>query len=112
MIAPALLLVEDDPNVADTLSMRLGAEGFAVTPRVSVRAARAGHVKHQFSAPCWMRPDGNGFEVASTSESDPARDAVPHGDVHPEDRIHGLERAGRYMTSPRVPQFFYASRTC
>ena len=105
MTATTLLLVEDDPNVADTLALRLRDEGFEVTHAASVRAARAALQQHHFTMALMDvgLPDGDGFEVAQhlreispatallflTARSDPA------------DRIHGLELgADDYVTKP------------
>jgi DNA-binding response OmpR family regulator len=105
MIAPALLLVEDDPNVAGTLASRLTSEGFAVTRAGSVRAAREAILQHVFAAAVLDvgLPDGNGFEVAKhlreTSPGTAMLFLTAYGT--PEDRIHGLELgADDYMTKP------------
>jgi len=103
----ALLLVEDDANVAQTLAARLGGEGFLVTHAGSVAAARAALAQQKFQAAVLDvgLPDGSGFDVARH-----LRDVSPwtamlfltaHGT--PEDRIHGLELgADDYMTKPFV----------
>ena len=101
----ALLLVEDDANVAGTLAGRLGGEGFAVTHAGSVRAARAALRVQTFAAAVLDvgLPDGNGFEVAQhlreISPSTAMLFLTAYGT--PEDRIHGLELgADDYMTKP------------
>ncbi len=105
MIPPALLLVEDDPNVAGTLATRLSAEGFAVKHAGSVRAAREAIQQQSFAAAVLDvgLPDGNGFEVAKflreTSPGTAMLFLTAYGT--PEDRIHGLELgADDYMTKP------------
>jgi DNA-binding response OmpR family regulator len=105
MSAIPLLLVEDDANVAGTLSTRLGGEGFAVTHAASVRAAREALRKQRFAAAVLDvgLPDGNGFEVAQhlreVSPSTTMLFLTAYGT--PEDRIHGLELgADDYMTKP------------
>jgi two-component system alkaline phosphatase synthesis response regulator PhoP len=105
MNPPALLLVEDDPNVAGTLTSRLAAEGFAVTHAGSVRAAREAIRQQTFAAAVLDvgLPDGNGFEVAKhlrdTSPGTAMLFLTAYGT--PEDRIHGLELgADDYMTKP------------
>lgn len=101
----ALLLVEDDANVARTLAERLGAEGFTVTHASSVAAAKSAVAGQRFTAAILDvgLPDGNGFEVARH-----LREACPQTAMlfltaygTPEDRIHGLELgADDYMTKP------------
>lgn len=101
----ALLLVEDDPNVAGTLSARLASEGFVVTHAASVRAAREAVQQQRFAAAVLDvgLPDGDGFEVARhLREASPATAMLfltAYGT--PEDRIRGLELgADDYMTKP------------
>lgn len=105
MSAIPLLLVEDDANVAATLTQRLQAEGFAVTHAASVRAARAALQAQRFAAAVLDvgLPDGSGFEVAQhlreLSPSTTMLFLTAHGT--PADRIHGLELgADDYMTKP------------
>lgn len=105
MSAIPLLLVEDDANVAGTLSARLGGEGFAVTHAASVRAAREALQNQRFAAAVLDvgLPDGNGFQVAQhlreVSPSTTMLFLTAYGT--PEDRIHGLELgADDYMTKP------------
>jgi DNA-binding response OmpR family regulator len=105
MNAIQLLLVEDDVNVADTLSDRLSDEGFDVMHVRSVKSAREA-VKEQHYAAAVIDvglPDGNGFEVAQhlrdVSPSTAMLFLTAYGT--PEDRIHGLELgADDYMTKP------------
>ncbi len=102
-----LLLVEDDANVANTLSARLTGEGFTVTHAPSVAAARAAIAAKDFHVAVLDvgLPDGNGFDVASHM-----RDASPQTALlfltaygTPEDRIRGLELgADDYVTKPFV----------
>jgi len=101
----ALLLVEDDANVAQTLSARLGSEGFAVTHAGSVAAARVALAQHRFQAAVLDvgLPDGTGFEVARHLREVSPQTAMLFLTAHgaPEDRIHGLELgADDYMTKP------------
>jgi two-component system, OmpR family, alkaline phosphatase synthesis response regulator PhoP len=101
----ALLLVEDDANVASTLSSRLRSEGFVVTHAASARAARQALSESSFQVAVLDvgLPDGNGFEVATfLRDKSPATGLLfltAHG--APEDRIHGLELgADDYVTKP------------
>jgi two-component system, OmpR family, alkaline phosphatase synthesis response regulator PhoP len=101
----ALLLVEDDPNVAGTLSNRLRSEGFVVTHAANAKAARQALSESTFHVAVLDvgLPDGNGFEVATF-----LRDRSPATGLlfltargTPEDRIHGLELgADDYVTKP------------
>jgi two-component system alkaline phosphatase synthesis response regulator PhoP len=100
-----LLLVEDDANVASTLTSRLSTEGFAVTHANSVRAAREALQKQTFSAAVLDvgLPDGNGFDVARHLRDVSPQTAMLFLTAHgtPDDRIHGLELgADDYMTKP------------
>jgi two-component system, OmpR family, alkaline phosphatase synthesis response regulator PhoP len=105
MTAVPLLLVEDDPNVAGTVSERLKSEDFAVSCAASVRAARELIAQHSFTVAVLDvgLPDGNGFEIAALlREQSPATVVLfltAYGT--PEDRIRGLELgADDYMTKP------------
>jgi two-component system alkaline phosphatase synthesis response regulator PhoP len=102
---PALLLVEDDANVASTLAARLTQEGFVVTHARSVQTARDALRAQRFAGAVLDvgLPDGNGFDVARhLREVSPATAMLfltAYGT--PEDRIHGLELgADDYMTKP------------
>jgi DNA-binding response OmpR family regulator len=105
MSATTLLLVEDDPNVASTLSDRLRTEGFAVTHAASVAAAREALARTRFDAAVLDvgLPDGDGFSVGrhlrEVSPSTAMLFLTAWGS--PEDRIRGLELgADDYMTKP------------
>jgi len=105
MTSPALLLVEDDPNVASTLAARLTGEGFTVTHAANVRAARAALQQQHFDAAVLDvgLPDGNGFDVAIHLREISPGTALLFLTAHgtPEDRIRGLEiGADDYMTKP------------
>jgi two-component system alkaline phosphatase synthesis response regulator PhoP len=105
MSSPALLLVEDDPNVAGTLASRLADEGFAVTRAGSVHAAREAIRQNSFAAAVLDvgLPDGNGFDVAKHLREVSPGTAMLFLTAYstPEDRIHGLELgADDYMTKP------------
>ena len=101
----ALLLVEDDANVARTLSERLGTEGFTVTHAASVAAARAALAQQRFHVAVLDvgLPDGSGFDVARHLRETSPQTAMLFLTAYgtPEDRIHGLELgADDYMTKP------------
>jgi two-component system, OmpR family, alkaline phosphatase synthesis response regulator PhoP len=101
----SLLLVEDDANVAGTLTTRFNSEGFKVTHAGNVQAARAALQQQQFDAAVLDvgLPDGNGFEVARHLRETSPRTAMLFLTAYgtPEDRIHGLELgADDYMTKP------------
>jgi DNA-binding response OmpR family regulator len=105
MNPPALLLVEDDPNVAGTLASRLADEGFHVTRAGSVHAAREAIRQKSFAAAVLDvgLPDGNGFDVARNLREASPGTAMLFLTAYsaPEDRIHGLELgADDYMTKP------------
>jgi two-component system, OmpR family, alkaline phosphatase synthesis response regulator PhoP len=101
----ALLLVEDDANVADTLAARLREEGFAVTHAATARSARQALSENKFQMAVLDvgLPDGNGFEVAAfLREHSPATGMLfLTAYSTPEDRIKGLELgADDYVTKP------------
>lgn len=102
-----LLLVEDDANVAGTLSARLRAEGYDVTHAASVRAAREALAGASFQAAVLDvgLPDGDGFDVARQLREDSPGTALLFLTAYgaPEDRIRGLELgADDYVTKPFV----------
>ncbi len=104
---PRLLLLEDDANVAGTLTSRLSTEGYAVTHANSVRAAREALAGPAFQVAVLDvgLPDGNGFEVAQTLRDRSPATAVLFLTAYgtPEDRIRGLELgADDYVTKPFV----------
>ncbi len=105
MSATPLLLVEDDANVAATLTERLSAEGFRVTHAATVAAAREALARQHYAAAVLDvgLPDGDGFAVGRhLREVSPATAMLfltAWGS--PEDRIRGLELgADDYMTKP------------
>jgi DNA-binding response OmpR family regulator len=105
MNSVALLLVEDDPNVAGTLTQRLTGEGFAVTHAASVRAAHAALQREHYAAAVLDvgLPDGSGFDVALALREASPQTAMLFLTAYgtPEDRIRGLELgADDYMTKP------------
>ncbi|MBK7116555.1 MAG: response regulator transcription factor [Proteobacteria bacterium] len=100
-----LLLVEDDTNVARTLTGRLASEGFGVTHAGSVAEAKSAIAQQRFVAAILDvgLPDGNGFEVARHLGEHSPQTAMLFLTAYgtPEDRIHGLELgADDYMTKP------------
>jgi len=102
-----LLVVEDDPNVASTLSERLRGSGFTVTHAPNVAAATAaiegGHF--QLALLDVGLPDGSGFDVARTLQHRSPGTAIVFLTAYgtPDDRIQGLELgADDYVTKPFV----------
>jgi two-component system alkaline phosphatase synthesis response regulator PhoP len=91
---PRLLLLEDDANVAGTLTSRLATEGYAVTHANSVRAAREALAGPAFQVAVLDvgLPDGNGFEVAQTLRDRNPATAVLFLTAYgtPEDRFREL----------------------
>ena len=104
---PRLLLLEDDANVAGTLTSRLTTEGYVVTHASSVRAAREALAGPAFQVAVLDvgLPDGNGFQVAQTLRDRSPATALLFLTAYgtPEDRIRGLELgADDYVTKPFV----------
>jgi two-component system alkaline phosphatase synthesis response regulator PhoP len=100
-----ILVVEDERNVAETLTERLGAAGYTVT-----RADSVGSARHAMSGGSWALalldvglPDGNGFDlVRSLREQSPATAIIfLTAHANPDDRIRGLELgADDYVAKP------------
>jgi two-component system, OmpR family, alkaline phosphatase synthesis response regulator PhoP len=103
----ALLLVEDDSNVATTLTERLTRDGFAVTHAASVAAARQNIATHRFSIALLDvgLPDGEGYAIAEQLREVSPQTAVLFLTARsaPDERIRGLELgADDYLTKPFV----------
>jgi len=103
--ATRLLLVEDERNVADTLSERLRAEGFQVRRADSVASARRAISDSQVELALLDvgLPDGNGFELARVLREHAPGTAIIFLTAHAsaEDRIRGLELgADDYVGKP------------
>jgi two-component system alkaline phosphatase synthesis response regulator PhoP len=100
-----ILVVEDEPNVAETLRERLQHAGFEV-----VHAATAARARTAIAAePVQLvlldvgLPDGNGFDLAPQLRAAAPRAAIIFLTAHgnPEDRVRGLELgADDYLTKP------------
>jgi DNA-binding response OmpR family regulator len=100
-----ILVVEDDPNVAATLSERLSAAGFEVARAES--AARARTLFAERAVDLMLLdvglPDGNGFALARELRAARPQTALIFLTArgNPEDRIRGLELgADDYLTKP------------
>jgi two-component system, OmpR family, alkaline phosphatase synthesis response regulator PhoP len=103
----ALLMVEDDANVASTLADRLRGSGFAVTHAGSVASANAAIARETFQLALLDvgLPDGSGLDVARTLQQRSPGTAIVFLTAYgtPEDRIQGLELgADDYVTKPFV----------
>ncbi|MFI4913893.1 MAG: response regulator transcription factor [Steroidobacterales bacterium] len=103
--ATRILVVEDDRNVAETLTERLSAAGFVVTRADSVSSARraisAGGL--QLALLDVGLPDGSGFDLARLLREQTPATAIVFLTAHanPEDRIRGLELgADDYIAKP------------
>ena len=105
MSTTRLLMVEDERNVAETLSERLRAAGYSVTRAESLASARRalGEAEYQLALLDVGLPDGSGFDLArSVRERSPAT-AVIFLTAHAgaEERIRGLELgADDYIGKP------------
>lgn len=107
---PHVLVVEDEPSIADSVLYALETEGFVPTHAASIATARAAIHSRDFDAFVLdvSLPDGSGFDLCrellrSSPEDRPilfltARDSEV-------DRILGLELGrGDYMTKPFSPR--------
>jgi two-component system alkaline phosphatase synthesis response regulator PhoP len=100
-----LLLVEDERNVAETLSERLRAEGFQVKHADTTASARRaiGEGQVELALLDVGLPDGNGFEIARYLRERAPGTAIIFLTAHAsaEDRIRGLELgADDYVGKP------------
>jgi two-component system OmpR family response regulator len=103
--AVRILVVDDEPNIVDVISMALRYEGFQVESAANGAAAIAAVASHrpQLLVLDVMLPDFDGFEVAR-------RLAAAHVDLpiifltardSTEDKVHGLTVGGDdYVTKP------------
>jgi two-component system alkaline phosphatase synthesis response regulator PhoP len=104
-VAARILVVEDERNVAETLTERLGAAGYSVT-----RAESSASARRAIGAGDWALalldvglPDGSGFDLARVlREQSPATAIIfLTARANPEDRIRGLELgADDYVAKP------------
>jgi DNA-binding response OmpR family regulator len=100
-----LLMVEDEPNLAETLSERLRSAGFQVVRADSVASARRalGEAPFQLALLDVGLPDGSGFELARTLRERSPATAIIFLTAHAsaEDRVRGLELgADDYVGKP------------
>ena len=104
----SILLVEDEPSIADTLAYVLSREGFQTTRVATIAEARASIESVKFSAIVLDvgLPDGNGFEFCKEvrrSLDIPILFLTARSDEV--DRIVGLEiGADDYVTKPFSPR--------
>ncbi|HLK70358.1 MAG TPA: response regulator transcription factor [Steroidobacteraceae bacterium] len=100
-----LLIVEDERNVAETLSERLRSAGYEVVRADSVQAARRAIAERDFQLAVLDvgLPDGNGFELTRLVRERGPATAIIFLTAHaaPEDRVRGLELgADDYVGKP------------
>ena len=100
-----ILLVEDEPNIADGIIFNLEAEGYLVTHCSSAEAAQAELTAHEFALLVLdiMLPGIDGFELCrrlrAMGSDLPVLMLTARGDE--DDRITGLsEGADDYLTKP------------
>jgi two-component system, OmpR family, phosphate regulon response regulator PhoB len=106
-----ILVVEDDPDLQETLALNLQNAGYKVFRASSVRQADAlvnATVPHLVLLD-WMLPDTPGLSFARRLRSDPRTAAVPiillTGRVQESDKITGLEAgADDYLVKPFSPR--------
>jgi two-component system alkaline phosphatase synthesis response regulator PhoP len=103
--AARILVVEDERNVAETLTERLSAAGYAVTRAESMGSARLaiGEGELELALLDVGLPDGNGFELARVLRERQPQTAIVFLTAHanPEERIRGLELgADDYIAKP------------
>ena len=101
----SLLMVEDETNLAETLSERLRSAGFKVLRAESMAAARRALAQARFDLALIDvgLPDGSGFEFARTLRERAPATAIIFLTAHAsaEDRVRGLELgADDYIGKP------------
>jgi two-component system, OmpR family, catabolic regulation response regulator CreB len=107
----AVLLLEDDPAIADTVVFALGREGFAVEHVLLVREALAALRKRLPAAAVFDvgLPDGSGLDLVQALRREPALASVPvlmlTARSDEIDRVLGLELgADDYLAKPFSPR--------
>ncbi len=100
-----ILLVEDEPNIADGIIFNLEADGYLVSHCISAEAAQVELIAHEFALLVLdiMLPGIDGFELCrrlrETGSDLPVLMLTARGDE--DDRITGLsEGADDYLTKP------------
>jgi DNA-binding response OmpR family regulator len=107
-VSDRILLIEDDPRLAEMVKNYLGESGFTVTIAPTGRAGLAAHGRHEFDALILdlMLPDIDGLEVCRTIRAGartPILMLTARGDAM--DRVVGLEiGADDYLPKPFEPR--------
>ncbi|MEM1029340.1 MAG: response regulator transcription factor [Myxococcota bacterium] len=102
-----VLVVEDEPAIAESLAYALRREGHEVTWADSLAAARDHTARHDLVVLDLMLPDGSGFELlTSLRQRRPAPAVIILSSRDQEaDRVAGLETgADDYITKPFSPR--------
>jgi two-component system catabolic regulation response regulator CreB len=102
-----ILVVEDEPAIAESLAYALRREGYAVDCAATLQAARAEIGRAELVILDLMLPDGSGFDLLASfrrSSSPPAVIILSSRDQEA-DRVAGLETgADDYVTKPFSPR--------
>jgi len=105
---PSILIVEDEPAIADTLLYALRTEGFAPEWCATGRAGLAALAQRAFALVILDvgLPDGSGFEVCKSIRAQSATPVLFLTARHSElDRVLGLELGGDdYLAKPFSPR--------
>lgn len=102
-----VLVVEDEPAIAESLAYTLGREGYDVRLADSVAAAQPLLPEVQLVILDLMLPDGSGFDILSQSRriNPPPAVIILSSRDHEADRVAGLETgADDYVTKPFSPR--------
>ncbi|NUP08473.1 MAG: response regulator transcription factor [Polyangiaceae bacterium] len=104
---PRILIVEDEPAIAESLAYALRRDGFDIAQAPTVRQARASLEGVELVLLDLMLPDGSGFDVlheARRSKQGPAVIVLSSRDDEA-DRVAALETgADDYVTKPFSPR--------
>ncbi len=108
MSLPSILIIEDEPAIADTLVYALQTEGFAPEWCATGRAGLAAHAQKNFALIVLDvgLPDGSGFEICKTIRKNSAVPVIFLTARNTElDRVLGLELGGDdYLVKPFSPR--------
>lgn len=102
-----VLVVEDEPAIAESLAYTLGREGYDVRLAGSVSAAKPLLADANLIILDLMLPDGSGFDILSQSRriDPPPAVIILSSRDHEADRVAGLETgADDYVTKPFSPR--------
>jgi len=103
----AILVVEDEPAIAESLAYSLSREGYTVSTAGSLAEAESKMAAASLIILDLMLPDGSGFDLLAQlrRKLDPPAVIILSSRDHEADRVAGLETgADDYITKPFSPR--------